>query len=179
MAGLPPPAEADDSIYYALTPHTMPGACRHRDTGVARIASPRGGTIAHERDTVIVQPQISYRDVPPSPALDHLVQTEAAKLEHFFGRILNCRVHIENIHHRRLRGSVFHVRIELSVPGEHLVVNHTDDTRPLSSDDYDSGRSGKPSERQAEHKDPQLAVRDAFRTATSRLQDYVRQRRDS
>ena len=140
---------------------------------------PMGGTIADERDTVIVQPQISYRDVPPSPALDHLVQSEAAKLERFFGRILNCRVHIENIHRRRLRGSVFHVRIELSVPGEHLVVNHTDDTRPLSSGDYDFGRSGKPTERQAEHKDPQLAVRDAFRTATSRLQDYVRQRRDS
>jgi hypothetical protein len=125
-----------------------------------------------------VQPQISYRDVPPSPALDHLVQAEAAKLEHFFGRILNCRVHIENIHRRRLRGSAFHVRIELSVPGEHLVVNHTDDMRPLSSGD-DSGRSGKLPERQAQHKDPQLAVRDAFRTATSRLQDYVRQRRDS
>ncbi len=133
----------------------------------------------NKRDTVIVQPQISYRDVPPSPALDHLVQTEAAKLEHFFGRILNCRVHIENIHRRRVRGSAFHVRIELSVPGELLVVNHSDDVRPLSSGDDNSARSGKLPERQAEHKDPQLAVRDAFRTATSRLQDYVRQRRDS
>jgi hypothetical protein len=126
-----------------------------------------------------VQPQISYRDVPPSPALDGLIRAEAAKLEHFFGRILNCRVHIEHIHRRHFRGSAFHVRIELSVPGEHLVVNHTDDLRPLSSSDDGFERIAPPPERQAGHKDPQPAVRDAFRTATSRLQDYVRQRRDS
>jgi ribosome-associated translation inhibitor RaiA len=126
-----------------------------------------------------VQPQISYRDVPPSPALDGLIRAEAAKLEHFFGRILNCRVHIEHIHRRHFRGSAFHVRIELSVPGEHLVVNHTDDMRPSSSGDDGFERIASPADRQAGHKDPQPAVRDAFRTATSRLQDYVRQRRDS
>jgi hypothetical protein len=78
------------------------------------------------------------------------------------------------------------VRIELSVPGEHLVVNHTDDIRPLaSSGDEDAAGGdgsepiGKTPDRQAVHKDPQLAVRDAFRTATRRLQDYVTQRRDS
>ncbi|MDB5095532.1 MAG: cold-shock protein DNA-binding protein [Candidatus Eremiobacteraeota bacterium] len=138
-----------------------------------------GSTSRRKRDTVPVQPQISYRDVPQSPALDDLIRAEAAKLEHFFGRILNCRVHIEHIHRRHFRGSTFHVRIELSVPGEHLVVNHTDDTRPLSSGADGPERSGKPTEREVHHKDPQLAVRDAFRTATSRLQDYVRQRRDA
>jgi hypothetical protein len=136
-------------------------------------------TLRRKRDTVPVQPQISYRDVPPSPALDELIQAEAAKLEHFFGRILNCRVHIEHIHRRHFRGSAYHVRIELSVPGEHLVVNHTDDTRPPSSGDDGPERIAPPPERQGGHKDPQTAVRDAFRTATSRLQDYVRQRRDS
>lgn len=137
-------------------------------------------TLRRKRDMVPVQqPQISYRDVPQSSALDDLIRTEAAKLEHFFGRILNCRVHVEHIHRRHFRGSAFHVRIELNVPGEHLVVNHTDDIRPLSPADDGPERSGKPTERAPHHKDPQLAVRDAFRTATSRLQDYVRQRRDS
>jgi ribosome-associated translation inhibitor RaiA len=112
-----------------------------------------------------LQPQISYRDVAPSPALDHLIRTEAAKLEHFYDRILNCRVHIEHTL-RRHSSSAFHVRIELSVPGEHLVVNHSDDARQLSSSHQAS-------------QDQQLAVRDAFRTATSRLQDYVSRRRDS
>jgi ribosome-associated translation inhibitor RaiA len=142
-----------------------------------RTSSP---ALRREGDTVTVEPQISYRDVSPSPALDHLIRAEVAKLEHFFDRILNCRVHLERTHRRHLRGSAVHVCVELTVPGEHLVVNHTDDMRPLSSSGGDvSERIGKPSERQAEHKDPQLAVRDAFRTATSRLQDYVKQRRDS
>jgi ribosome-associated translation inhibitor RaiA len=112
-----------------------------------------------------LEPQISYRDVAQSPSIDRLIRTEVAKLEHFHDRILNCRVHIEYAH-RRHSSPVFHVRIELSVPGEHLVVSHNDDTHPPSSS------------HEAAHKDVQLAVRDAFRTATSRLQDYVSRRRD-
>jgi hypothetical protein len=113
-----------------------------------------------------LQSQITYRDVAPSPTLERLIRIEVAKLEHFYGRILNCRVHIEHIHHHH-SGSVFHVRIDLSVPGEHLVVSRSDDMPQPSS------------LHQAEHKDLPLAVRDAFRTATSRLQDYVSRRRDS
>jgi hypothetical protein len=48
---------------------------------------------------------------------------------------------------------------------------------PSASRDDDFARIGKASGRQAEQKDPQLAVRDAFRSATRRLQDYAERRR--
>ena len=126
-----------------------------------------------------VRPQIFYRDVPPSSVLDHLMRAEAAKLKYFFDHVVNCRVHIERTRQRRnLRAAALHVRIELSVPGEHLFVYHSDDMRPLSSlGDEDSERIGKASQRQAERRDPQFGVRDAFRTAAGRLQDYVERRR--
>ncbi len=126
-----------------------------------------------------VQPQISYRDVSPSADLDRLIQAEAAKLEHFFDGILSCRVLVEHTHRRHKYGSPFHVRIELAVPGEQLVVNHTDDVRPAApASDDEPVRVRKAAEGAVEHKDARLAVRDAFHTVTRRLQDYVKRRRD-
>ena len=122
-----------------------------------------------------VQPQIAYRDVEPSPALERLIQAEAAKLERFFHGIVSCRVLIEHSHRRHKHGSPFNVRIDLSVPGAELVVNHTDDVRPVPpvSDD-EPERVHKAAEREG-HKDPQLAVRAAFATLKHRLQEHVKQ----
>lgn len=122
-----------------------------------------------------VQPQIAYRDVEPSAALERLIQAEAAKLERFFHGIVSCRVLVEHGHRRHKHGSPFTVRIELSLPGTELVVNHVDDVRPAppASDD-EPARVRKSAERES-HKDPQLAVRAAFTTLTRRLQEYVKQ----
>jgi ribosome-associated translation inhibitor RaiA len=129
---------------------------------------------------VDVQPQISYRDVAASPALERLIQAEAAKLAHFFDGIVSCRVLVEHTHRRHKRGSPYHVRIELNVPGEQLVVNHTDDVRPAPpSSDEEPERVRKAAEHEAEHKDPQLAVRDAFHALTRRLQQYAKRRKGS
>ena len=124
-----------------------------------------------------VQPQIAYRDVEPSPALERLVQAETAKLERFFHGIVSCRVLIEHSHRRHKHGSPFNVRIDLSLPGAELVVNHSDDVRPVppASDD-EPERLHKSAEREG-HKEPQLAVRAAFSTLTRRLQEHVKQLR--
>ncbi len=124
-----------------------------------------------------VQPQITYRDVAASAALDRLIEAEAAKLEHFFDGIVSCRVLVEHTHRRHRRGSPYRVRIELGVPGEPLVVNHTDDVRPVPPWSDEPERVRKAAEHEAEHKDPQLAIRDAFHTLTRRLQEYVKRRR--
>jgi ribosome-associated translation inhibitor RaiA len=124
-----------------------------------------------------VQPQIAYRDVEPSPALERLIQAETAKLERFFHGIVTCRVLIEHSHRRHKHGSPYNVRIDLSLPGAELVVNHVDDVRPVppASDD-EPERVHKAAEREG-HKDPQLAVRTAFTTMTRRLQEHVKQLR--
>ena len=124
-----------------------------------------------------VQPQIAYRDVEPSSALERLIQAETSKLERFFHGIVSCRVLVERSHRRHKHGSPFNVRIELSVPGTELVVNHSDDVRPVppASDD-EPERVHKSAEHEG-HKEPQLAVRAAFNTLTRRLQEYVKQLR--
>lgn len=127
-----------------------------------------------EEAGVSFRPQISYRDVPPSQSLDRLIQDEAAKLARFFDGIISCRVLVERAHRRHGTGSPFHVRIEVGVPGEQLVVSHTADTRPVpSADDEERARVSKALEHEPQHKDPALAVRDAFHKAERRMQDYA------
>ncbi len=122
-----------------------------------------------------VQPQIAYRDVEPSRALERLIQAETAKLERFFHGIVNCRILIEHSHRRHKHGSPFSVRIDLSLPGADIVVSHSDDVRPVppASDD-EPERVHKSAEHEG-YKDPQLAVRAAFTTLTRRLQEHVKQ----
>lgn len=124
-----------------------------------------------------VLPQIAYRDVEPSPALERLIQAEAAKLERFFTGIVSCRVLVEHRHRRHKHGSPFNVRIDLSLPGAELVVNHSDDVRPVppASDD-EPERVHKSAEHEG-HKDPELAVRAAFAALKRRLQEHVKQLR--
>lgn len=120
------------------------------------------------------RPQISYRDVPPSPSLDRLIEEEASKLTRFFRGIISCRVLVERAHRRHGTGSPFHIRIELGVPGEQLVVSHTADTRPVPPpDDDERARVSKALEHEPQHKDPELAVRDAFHKVERRVQVYA------
>lgn len=104
--------------------------------------------------------QITFRHMEPSPAIEAAVREKAAKLDAFFDRITGCRVVIEAPHRRHHQGKLYHVRIDLTVPGEELVV-----------------RRDPPEHR--EHEDPYVAVRDAFDAMKRQLQDYVRRVRGS
>ncbi len=69
------------------------------------------------------------------------------------------------------------MRIDVSLPGTELVVNHTDDVRPAPPASDDEPERVHKSEEREGHKYPQLAVRAAFTTMTRRLQEYVKQLR--
>ncbi|HYZ14746.1 MAG TPA: HPF/RaiA family ribosome-associated protein [Candidatus Acidoferrum sp.] len=122
-----------------------------------------------------MQTQISYRNMLPSGALERLIRNEAEKLRRFFDHIVACRVLIEQAHKRQRQGAPFHVRIELSVPGDQLVVSHRADARPLPplSDEGRTRLRGTGGEQEAEHKDAGLAIRDAFDKLERQLQDYA------
>ena len=65
-----------------------------------------------------IQTQITWPGMPPSPAVGAKIHEEAAKLEEFYDRITRCRVTIE-IPHRYQNGKYqFHIRIDLTVPGD-------------------------------------------------------------
>jgi len=98
--------------------------------------------------------QITFHQLPPSPALEADVRKRVDELQTFFDRMTSCRVLIEAPHHHHHQGRLYWVRIEIGVPGAHVVV----------------GRS--PDENGA-HADPYVAVRDAFRAARRQLEDHA------
>lgn len=116
--------------------------------------------------------QISYRNLGASPALEKDVRERVAWLESFHPGIVGCRVLLEvpNLHRRR--GRPLHVRIELSLPGEDVIVDRV----PTSNQD-DRAAFRKSDEVDARYKDAYVAIHDAFDIARRRLEDVARRQR--
>jgi cold shock CspA family protein/ribosome-associated translation inhibitor RaiA len=102
--------------------------------------------------------QLSFRGIPPSEAVEARVREYVERLEHFYPRITSCRVMVEAQHHRHHKGNVYHVRINVSVPGREIVVKRD------------------PAEHVA-HQDLYVALRDAFAAATRQIEDFARELR--
>ena len=102
--------------------------------------------------------QLNWHEVDPSDAVAALVREEVSRLERFHPRITGCTVTLEapSRHHRHA-GNRYRVRIELSVPGEKIVV-------------------GRDPQKSWTHSDLYLAVKAAFREAQRQLADHVRRR---
>jgi cold shock CspA family protein len=126
--------------------------------------------------------QVSFRNMPPSDVIEANIREKAAKLDSFYDRIMACRVIVEAPHRRHHKGKLYHVRIDLTLPGGELVVKrepkHVEPAK-LRSPQL-SGRelteSHEPS-KYAAHDDVYIAIRDAFNAAGRKLQDYARRQR--
>jgi ribosome-associated translation inhibitor RaiA len=115
--------------------------------------------------------QITWRDMAPSAAVEAKIREEAKKLEEFYDRITSCRVAIA-IPRRYQNGKYqFHVRIDLTVPGAEIVVNH-EPTLHGSLQRLGGVERAKGQELSAPHKDVYVAIRDAFKVARRKLQEY-------
>lgn len=116
--------------------------------------------------------QISVRNMSVSPALEEDIQSRADWLETFYPGIVGCRVLLEIAHRHRRRGRPFHVRIELSLPGEDVIVNHEP-----TLDATTRSTSRKRDELDGRHKDAHVAIHEAFDVARRRLEDVARRQR--
>jgi ribosomal subunit interface protein len=101
--------------------------------------------------------QITFRNIDASPAVEAKIHERARELEQFFDRIVSCRVVIEAPNRRR-HGDLYHIRVDLKVPGDEIVVKRA------------------PPEHHA-HEDIYVAVRDCFDAVQRQLEDHVRRRR--
>lgn len=97
--------------------------------------------------------EITFRNVARTDEIEERIRAKAAKLDKFFDKITGCRVVVEAPHKHHNKGNTYHVRIELSVPGDEIVVTRDPQT--------------------AEHTDLGIALRDAFAAAQRQLQAYV------
>ena len=120
--------------------------------------------------------QITYRNMEPSDAATARIESEAARLDNFFGRITSCRVVVEAPHRHHRKGELFHLRIELGVPGAELVVSHEPSPHATLSREEETTLK-KHLEVHPEHKDLYVVIRDAFAVARRQLQDYAKRLR--
>lgn len=120
--------------------------------------------------------QITYRNMQPSAAVTDRVRAEAAHLDRYYPRITSCRVMIEAPHRHHKRGELFHIRVELGVPGGELVVKHEPSSHPALAQ-ADFSKWSKHLETNARHKDIYVDIHDTFKEARRRLEDYVRKMR--
>ena len=67
-----------------------------------------------------MDPQITWRNVEPMPAVAERVAERARALERLHDRIVGCDVVVEAPQKPRRSGRVFHVRVNLYVPGPDL-----------------------------------------------------------
>ncbi len=69
-----------------------------------------------------ISPQISYRDVQKTDALESLLTEKIAKLEQVYDKISSCRISIEKVHDHPESGSPYRVRLDITVPENREVV---------------------------------------------------------
>jgi cold shock CspA family protein len=120
--------------------------------------------------------QITFRNMESSEAIEEWIQAEAEKLDTFYGQIMSCRVTVEIPHGHHRKGNLHHIRIDLTLPGRELVIKHEPS---VSKGIRQAGGTEmkKSLEMRVPHRDLRLAIRDAFRIAGRRLQDYARRQR--
>jgi len=102
--------------------------------------------------------QITFHQMEPSAALEAQIREHAARLDRFYDGIMACRVLVEASHRRRRKGNLYHVRVDITVPGKELVITRD------------------PPEHHS-HQDPYVSIRDAFDAARRQLEDFARVQR--
>jgi ribosomal subunit interface protein len=97
--------------------------------------------------------QISLHGIAHSDALSSAIRKKAEKLDRFYPHITSCHVVLELASGHQRHGQQLTARIDIRVPGGEIVVTHQHD------------------------EDLQVALRDAFRAARRKLEDYGREQR--
>lgn len=102
--------------------------------------------------------EIAFHNTEPSDFVEARVRERVARLERYYSHINSCRVVVELPHKQHQKGNIYHIRIEIGVPGTELVV------------------SRDPGDIHA-HTDVYVAIRDAFDAAERQLEDFSRRQR--
>ncbi|MEL6787731.1 MAG: HPF/RaiA family ribosome-associated protein [Cyanobacteria bacterium J06607_15] len=97
--------------------------------------------------------QITFRNLPHSDAIATRIEQQLEKLCHYCDRILLCQVIVEVPHQHHHGKNSYHIRINLSLPGEELVIS-----KSKSGNDCDNAY---------------IVIRDAFNAAQRKLKRFA------
>ena len=98
----------------------------------------------------MLEPQITYRHMDHSPALDERIRELTAKIETFHPKITHVHVIVDELDRNKRTGNLFNVRVDVHVPGQEIVAT------------------------KQEHEDPYVAMNDAFDVLTRQLEEHIR-----
>lgn len=98
--------------------------------------------------------QITFRGIEKSEAVEARIREKVNKLERFHSHIMSCRVAVEAEHQRHHQGNLYHIRIDLAVPGKELVISREHHDNHAYEDIY-------------------VAIRDAFNAAVRQLESHA------
>lgn len=93
--------------------------------------------------------QVTFRNFPHSQVIDSQIREHAEKLNEFHNHLMSCRVVVDMPHKHHHQGKLYNVRIDLTVPGNELVVSRNP------------------------HEDFFVALRDAFNDAKRQLEEIA------
>jgi len=100
--------------------------------------------------------QITARNVTIADDLDEYIRQRAAKLDEISDTIISCRVVLEEPHKHKQKGRLYHVSLELNIPGDTIVVSREPDLHDA-------------------HQDKHVVIRDAFDAAQRQLRSSIDQ----
>src|SRR3990170_2097954 len=98
-------------------------------------------------------PQVTFKDIPRSDAVETAILEKVSKLERHSDRIMGCRIAVEAVQQRQHQGKLYTVRIDITVPGGEIVIK-----RERNEDVY-------------------VAIRDAFDAAKRKLDGHAERKR--
>lgn len=127
------------------------------------------------RMTTPIPLQVAFLHAEATPYIEELIRAEAAKLERYYPRIVGCRV-TADCGSSREAGNLWHIRVELSVPGSEIVVQ-SEPSLAGTARQTERESIRKSMEVRRERQLARRAIRDAFRAARRQLQDYARKQR--
>lgn len=104
-----------------------------------------------------IEPQVSFRNVERTEAVEQKILEGIAKLEKVYDRITSVRIALEDMHSEDSPGHLYRVRIDITLPGGEVVVNRKPGAEPAM--------------------DLMLAVGDAFDIAVRKLKKVVQRQR--
>lgn len=118
---------------------------------------------------------MTFRRVRGTEPLRDQIRERVDKLG-TYGSVLSARVLVELAERHRHDGNHVHVRINLALRGETLIVDQRVSTRPTARARAED-RLRKQDELARDHRRAKVAIREAFEAAQRRLQDRERRRR--
>jgi cold shock CspA family protein/ribosome-associated translation inhibitor RaiA len=121
-------------------------------------------------------PAITFRGITRTASLEADIVARMHKLETYYRGIMSCRVLVELVQRHHDAGNHYHVRIELTVPGEEIVAAH-EASLHATAKDVQMEKVTKAGEPDPVRKHVHVAIHEAFDIARRQLQDYARRQR--